>query len=81
MNLQELSESELIRIYVKAAANESSSLPFGAEERRKAAGDELLRRGIREIYLPIFVDPFPVRGSESDARKCTEKLVPGGKAR
>ena len=69
--MKDLPDKELIRLYIKAVANESSDLPFGAEARRKAYGDELLARGITEIRSPAFVDPFPVRGSDTDARKCT----------
>jgi len=70
-SMKDLSDVELIRLYIKATANESGDLPFGAEARRKAAGDELISRGITEIHLHAFTDPFPVRGSDVDARKCT----------
>jgi len=75
----EMTDEELIQAYIKAAANESSPIPFGAEVRRKTAGDELIARGITEIRLPAFVDPFKVRGSNEDARKCVEPLVALGK--
>ena len=68
--MKKLPDNELIKLYIKAAANESGDLPFGAEARRKEAGDELLARGITEIRLPAFVDPFPVKGSDVGARKC-----------
>ena len=68
--MKDLPDNELIKLYIHEAARESSDMPFGAEDRRKAAGDELLSRGIAEIRLPAFVDPFPVKGSDVGARKC-----------
>lgn len=77
--MKDLPDDELIRIYIHAAARESSDLPFGAETRRKEAGDELLARGITEIRLPAFVDPFPVKGSDVDAGKCTTVFTRSGR--
>lgn len=77
--MKDLSDNELIKLYIKAAANESGDLPFGAEARRKEAGDELLARGITEIRLPAFVDPFPVKGSDVDARKCKTMFTRSGR--
>ena len=54
-------------------------MPWGAEDRRKAAGDELLARGITEIRLPAFVDPFPVKGSDVCARKCATVFSRSGR--
>jgi hypothetical protein len=79
ISMKDLSDNELIKLYIKAAANESGDLPFGAEARRKEAGDELLARGITEIRLPAFVDPFPVKGSDVDARKCKTMFTRSGR--
>lgn len=54
----------MIKSYCKEFAQECSDLPFGAEERRKQIGDELIRRGITEIKSDMFIDPFKVCGSE-----------------
>lgn len=77
--MKDLPDNELIKLYIHAAARESSDLPFGAEDRRKAAGDELLSRGIAEIRLPAFVDPFPVKGSDVGARKCATVFSRSGR--
>jgi len=77
--MKDLPDNELIKLYIKAAANESGDLPFGAEARRKEAGDELLARGITEIRLPAFVDPFPVKGSDVGARKCATVFSRSGR--
>ena len=74
-----LPDNELIRLYIKAAANESSDIPWDAEKRRKVYGDELLARGITEILLPAFVDPFPVKGSDVGARKCATVFSRSGR--
>ena len=79
ISMKDLSDNELIKLYIKAAANESGDLPFGAEARRKEAGDELLSRGIAEIRLPAFVDPFPVKGSDVGARKCATVFSRSGR--
>ncbi len=60
--MKDLSDNELIKLYIKAAANESGDLPFGAEARRKEAGDELLARGITEIRLPARLDRWAEEG-------------------
>ena len=76
--MKDLSNEELIRLYIKSAGREIDPCPFGAEGRRKAAGDELIARGITEIRLPAFVEPFKVRGSDHDAPKITIPLIPPG---
>ena len=76
-----MDDQELIRAYIKEAANESSPCPFGAEARRKAIGDQLLARGITEYWLPAFGRPFPVRGSDKDAVKIEYRQVPLGQER
>ena len=78
--MKDLSNDELIRLYIKSAAREIDPLPFGAEGRRKAAGDELLARGITEIRLPAFERPFKVWGSDKDAPKIDIPLLPHGKS-
>ena len=77
--MRDLSDDELIEIYCKAKVQESSDIPWNAEARRKAAGDELLSRGITEIKLSFCALTCKVRGSDVDARKNTTPLVTMGK--
>lgn len=77
--MKNICNEDLIRLYIRAAAREASDLPFGAEARRKEAGDELLARGITEIRLPAFADPFPVKGSDVDAMKCKTAFTRSGR--
>jgi hypothetical protein len=72
--MKDLPDAELIRLYTKESANETSDLPWGAEKRRKAYGDELLSRGIAEFTLPAFGMVFKVRGSEVDAMKIEQEF-------
>jgi hypothetical protein len=74
-------DQELIKAYVHEASNESGQLPWGAEARRKALGDELLARGITEFRLPAFQKTFKVRGSDQDAPKIEYRQVPLGQER
>lgn len=78
--MKDLSDAELIKLYIKSKIAESDPCPFGAEERRKNAGDELILRGITELKLPALVDPIKVLGSDHDALNFHYKLVPVGKS-
>jgi hypothetical protein len=77
--MKDLSNEELIELYCKASAQESSDLPWGAEERRKKAGDELLSRGLTEIKLSFCEMVVKVRGSDVDARKNTTVFSGSGR--
>ena len=54
--MKDLPDNELIKLYIHEAARESSDMPFGAEDRRKAAGK---LPGAKAPWLSVALKGLP----------------------